>query len=250
MKIFKPANRKQLLIIVGSVLVLLALIAGGIYWLMQSTEAGATKSIDKSHTDVGNAIKTLDTKLAQKEITSKERLGAFSQLNQTLEKLSSQLCKDQKSNIVYDLTKAKDRCGTSLQKLRAVKMVTITIEGSVRDDQALAAIMNPAKATDPTDAAKQLEIWTTIVSKLQTVKVSGSSTELKKSLVDASTQYKTAWQELITADKEHNKANYEGTIKRLQAVQGTVVKVSEQQTAQLQGLLAKLKTAMVASQKS
>jgi hypothetical protein len=250
MKILKQANRKKLLIVIGSVLVAVALIAGGAYGLVQSVETGATNSITKSHTDAKNALQTLNAVLAKKELTAKERLNAFDQLNQTLVKLSNEQCKDQKNNIVYDLTKVKDRCDSSHQKLNAVKMVTQNIEDSIKDDQALAAIMNPAKATDPTDPAKQLEIWTTVVSKLQAVKVSSTSTELKKGLVDTSTQYRDGWKDLIAADKEHNKANYEGTIKRLQAVQGAIVKVSEQQTAALSKLSADLKTAATVFQKS
>lgn len=246
----KQASKKKLVIIVSSIVVIIALIAGGMYWLIQSAETGATKAINKTHTDVGDALKTLDTKLALKELTPKERLGAFDQIDQTLTKLSSDLCKDQKSIVIYSLTKAKEHCDSSRQKLDAVKTATQNIEASIKDDQALAAIVNPAKTTDPTDPAKQLEIWTTIVSKLQPLKVSPSSTELKKNLIDLSTQYKTGWQDLITANKEHNKANYEGTIKRLQAVQGAVVKVSDQQTTQLQGLLAKLKTAVSKFQES
>ncbi|HMI08819.1 MAG TPA: hypothetical protein VK497_00265 [Candidatus Saccharimonadales bacterium] len=242
MKILKRANRKKLLIVAA----LIILVAGGVYWIMKSTETGATKSIQVQQTTVSDALKTLNTKLAAKEIASKERVGAFDQLSQVLTQTQAALCKDQKSNVVYNLTKAKEECQASRQKLDEVKTANQNIADSVKDDQALALIMNQAKATDPTDPAKQLEIWTTIVSKLPPLKVSASSIELKNSLITSSTAYKTAWQELITADKEHNKANYEGTIKRLQAVQGTVVKASEQQATQLKTLLGKLKTAMAA----
>jgi len=248
MKILKRANRKKLLIVAAAVAALIILVAGGVYWIMKSTETGSAKSIQVQQTTVSDALKTLNTKLAAKEITSKERVGAFDQLSQMLTQAEAALCKDQKSNVVYNLTKAKEECEASRQKLDEVKTANQNIADSVKDDQALALIMSPAKATDPTDPAKQLEIWTTIVSKLSPLKVSASSIELKNNLITSSTAYKTAWQDLITADKEHNKANYEGTTKRLQAMQGTVIKVSEQQATQLKTLLGKLKTAIAAYQ--
>lgn len=246
----KRANRKRLLIIAGAILVVIILIAGGMYWVMKSTEAGAIKSIQTNQIAVSDALKALNAKLANKEMTSKDRLGAFDQLSQTLTKAGTELCKDQKTSVAYGFSKAKGLCDASRQKLDLVKHAGQDIQDSIKDDQALTAILNPARVNDPTDSAKQLEVWTTIVSKLQPLKVSASSTELKNSLIAASTAYKTGWQDLITADKAHDKAAYEGTIKRLQAVQGTVVKVSEQQTAQLKTVSDKLKTAVAAFQKS
>jgi uncharacterized membrane protein len=239
-------NKKKLIITVVAVVVAIGVIAGGVYWLMQSTESGATKSIEKNQTAVANALKTLNAELVNKEITPKGRLDTFDQFNQTLRTIESDLCKSPKGSPVYALTKAKEHCEISHQKLSDVKKASQNIENSIKDDQAFALIIAPASKNDATDPAKQLEIWTTVVSKLQALNVSDSSTELKKNLVATSTAYKTTWQDLITADNAKNKADYEGAIKRLQAVHGTVVKASEQQALGLKSLLAKFKEATVA----
>jgi hypothetical protein len=242
-KLHIRTNRK-FWIVVASVIVAILIVTGGAYWLLRSAESGAEASINKSKSDVGSSLQTLNTKLINKEITPKDRLAAFNGFSQSLATISNDLCKSDSKNIMFGISKAKQRCDAAHQKLLAVKVAGEKIEASVKDDQLFSTVLDPAKSADPTDGAKQLAAWDAVLSKVPSVSVSQDTTPIKNHLLAVANAHKIAWQELIDADKAQNKTSYNASITKLNTAHAELAKISDEQSAAFKKLLTRLRDAI------
>jgi hypothetical protein len=249
LKVPSNINKKKVLLIAAGVVVLVAIIAGLIYWLLQSTETDAKNSIKTSQSAVGKSLQAFNTKLASKDITPKGRLDAFTEFNQSLVSTDTDLCKNQKKSIVFAFSKAKQLCDASHEKLLSVKSATEKVETGIKDDQALSGVIAGAVAADATDPAKQVQAWTDSIANLQKLSVSPNATALKKDLATAATNYKNAWQSMIDVNTAQNKPGYEAATKTLQSTHDGVTAIAAKEIAALKTLLVEFRTATVEFQK-
>lgn len=237
-------NKKKLWIITVSILIVVAVLIGLALWFKQSAESGAKVSIEKSHVAVGNALKTLNTKLADPKLTDKDRLGAFSQLDQALQKMSSDTCSVEAKNIMFTVSSAKKSCDDAHKKMLAIRAAAEKIQQSVKDDQTISAVLAPIQTADATAPAKQLEAWSTVESTISAAEISRDATNLQNHLLAVANAYKVAWRELIDADKAQNKANYNAAIKKLDAAKEELAKVATEQTTAFKNSLIEFKQAV------
>jgi hypothetical protein len=244
MLLHPKGSKKKLLILIAGIIVVLGILTALVLWFKSNAETGATNSIQKSRTDVGTALKALNTKLADTKLSSKDRLNAFNDLDKNLAKISSDTCSIEGKNIMFALSSAKARCDDIHKKLLTVRTSSQKIQESVKDDQALAVVLDPIKTADATNPAKQLEAWNTIAANSAKANISQDGTNLKNQLLVVSSSYKTAWQELIDADKAQNKTNYEAAVKKLDAAKEELAKIATTQTNSFKDNLAQFKQAV------
>lgn len=238
-------SRKKL-IIIAAALVIVAVFVGAGFWLKALAETGAKASIEKSHTDVTGAIKTLNTKLVDPKLAVKDRIVAFSQLDEKLGQIDGDTCSAEAKNIAFVISSAKKSCRDAHAAVLAIRTATQKIEQNVKDDQALSAVLTPIQSADAADATKQLEAWTMVATNISKVKVSTDATNLKSHLLTVASSYKTAWQELVNADKAQNKVNYNASVKKLDAAKDELAKVAQDQTSAFKNSLAEFKQSVSA----
>ena len=237
-------GKKKLLLIGSGALVLVAVLVAVGFWLKQSAETGAKASIEKTHADVAGAVKTLNTKLVDPKVPAKDRVMAFSELDEKLGQIGSDTCSTEAKNILFALSSAKKSCDDAHTAISAIRSATQKIERNVKDDQALSTVLTPIQSADAANAAKQLEAWTTVATTVSKVEVSTDATGIKNHLLAVANSYKTAWQELVDADKAQNKTNYNASIKKLDAAKDELTKVAEDQTAAFKSSLSQFKQAV------
>lgn len=244
MLLHPKGSKKKLLIIAAGIAILVGILIGVAFWAKGAAESGATTSIKTAHTNVSDSLKTLNAKLIDTKLSSNDKVKAFDELEKSITKAESDVCSTESKNIMYGLSNAKNRCDDVKKKLSNIKTSAQNIAESAKDDQTLAQVLAPIKTADATSPAKQLEAWTTVSTNVTKVTTSNASNSIKKQLTDISSAYKTAWQELVDADKAQNKANYDAAVKKLDTAKDALSKVASDQTTAFKTSLTQFKQAV------
>ena len=244
MLLHPKGSKKKLLILIAAVVVTIGVLVGLAFWLKAGAESGATSSIKQAHADINSALKTLNGKLIDTKLSSSDKVKAFTDLEGAITKTDSTACSSESKNIMFGLSNAKSRCDDAHKKLASIKASVQKIENSVKDDQTLSGVLAPIKAADAASPTKQLEAWTAVSTNVAKVSTSSIGTALKKQLTDVSSAYKTAWQELIDADKAQNKTNYDDAIKKIDTAKDALSKIATDQTVAFKESLVQFKKAV------